>query len=193
MRRSDPQAGGAAPRVVITGFMGAGKTAVARGLARLLACDALDLDEFITEREGRGPRALIDEGGEAAFREIESRALRAALEEGGACAVALGGGAWASGRNRAAIKAAQDCFTVWLDAPFDLCWERIGILSAVDGGERPLARERERALSLYDERRALYGLADARVEVADEDDVLSVAGRVLSSARVYGKRREEKS
>lgn len=180
------------PRIVITGFMGAGKTTVARELARSLACEALDLDEFIKAREGRGPRALIDEEGEAAFREIESRALGDALRTE-ARVIALGGGAWTIERNRAAVHAERDCFTVWLDAPFDLCWKRIGILSADDDGERPLARERERALSLYDERRALYGLADARVEVADEDDVRAVVGRVLSSARVYGERREEKS
>ncbi len=179
------------PRIVITGFMGAGKTTVARELARSLACEALDLDEFITTREGRSPRALIDEEGEAAFREIESRALGVALRMKGTHVIALGGGAWAVERNRAAIGAARDCFTVWLDAPFGLCWERVGIQVGDEDGERPLAREHERARTLFDERRALYGLADARVEVGATDDVRAVAERVLQSARAYGERREE--
>ena len=178
-------------RIVITGFMGAGKTALARELARVLACEAVDLDEFITAREGRSPRELIDEEGEAAFREIESRALAGALATKAARVVALGGGAWAVERNRAAVRAEPDCFTVWLDAPFELCWERVR--TAAEGGERPLARERERARALYDGRRALYGLADARVEVGAADDVRAVAECVLMLAKDGGEAPGEKS
>lgn len=190
MSRTPPQT-----RIFITGFMGAGKTTVARELARALACEALDLDEFIEAREGRSPRALIDEEGEAAFRDIETRALRAVLETERARVVALGGGTWAFGRNRALIEAGPHRFTVWLDAPFGLCWERIRIPPGEGGDDRgrPLARERESALALYDERRALYGLADARVEVAAEDDARALAERVLKSARDWGERLGEKS
>jgi shikimate kinase len=182
-----------APRIVITGFMGAGKTTVARALASLLACEALDLDDFITGREGRTPRALIDEEGEAAFREIESRSLGMALETKAARVIALGGGAWTIERNRAAIEAERDCFIVWLDAPFELCWERVGTAAGDDDCGRPLARERARALSLYDLRRKLYGLADARVEVGAEDEARVLAERVLTLARDYAELRKEKS
>ncbi len=178
-------------RIVITGFMGAGKTTLARELARVLACDAVDLDEFITAREGRSPRELIDEEGEAAFRAIESRALGVVLATQAARVVALGGGAWTIERNRAAVKAEPGCFTVWLDAPFELCWERIAVPAGGDGG-RPLARERERALALYDERRSLYGLADARVEVGAGDDVRALAECVLMSAMDDGGPRKGK-
>ena len=179
-------------RIVITGFMGAGKTTLARELARVLACDAIDLDEFITAREGRSPRELIDREGEAAFRAIESRALGDVLVTKAARVVALGGGAWTIERNRAAVKAEPDCFTVWLDAPFELCWERIAV-PAGDDGERPLARERGSARALYDERRTLYGLADARVEVGAGDDVRVVAECVLMLAKDDGEPRGGKS
>ncbi|MBA3243308.1 MAG: AAA family ATPase [Acidobacteria bacterium] len=179
------------PRIFITGFMGAGKTTVARELARVLACEALDLDEFITTREGRTPQQLINEEGEAAFRDVETRALGVALEKGEARVVALGGGAWTIERNRAALNAGPDCFTVWLDAPFELCWRRVGVPFG-EQHERPLARSRVRALSLYEERRSLYDLADARVEVGSEDDVRAVAERVLMSAKDYGELRKEK-
>src|SRR5438270_333739 len=72
-------------RIVITGFMGAGKTTVAVALSRLLGCASLDLDDLITAREGRPPQQLIDEDGEAAFRECETLALREALASDEAC------------------------------------------------------------------------------------------------------------
>ena len=168
-----------APRIVITGFMGAGKTAVARELARSLGCGALDLDEFIAEREGRGPRALIDEEGEAAFREIESRALGDALKTK-ARVIALGGGAWTVERNRAAVAAEHDCLTVWLDAPFELCWERI---TGERGGEgRPLGREREAARRLFEERLASYRLAAFHVRVTVGESAAQLAERIIAAS-----------
>lgn len=169
---------GLARRVVITGFMCAGKTTVARELAKRLGCSMLDLDELITSTTGRTPRALIDEDGEAAFRAVESAALRRALEEHTERVVALGGGAWTLERNRALI-AEHDCLTVWLDTPFDLCWVRI---EGEGGGEaRPLARDRDGARMLYDERRAAYGLAALRVRVEEGRDAASVAAEIAGA------------
>ncbi|HKC62661.1 MAG TPA: shikimate kinase, partial [Pyrinomonadaceae bacterium] len=110
--------------IVITGFMAAGKTTVAASLARKLSCSMIDLDEFITGREGRTPQEIIDEDGEQHFREIENKALRDALETKRARIIALGGGAWMIPANRARILE-HNGFTVWLDAPFDLCWRRV--------------------------------------------------------------------
>ncbi|HEX8188598.1 MAG TPA: shikimate kinase, partial [Pyrinomonadaceae bacterium] len=110
--------------VVITGFMGAGKTTVGRALARLLGETFVDLDDAVEEFEGRAPRELIDGEGEDYFRAAETRALRRVLEGGAARVVATGGGAWTLPRNRA-LAVAHGCLSVWLDAPFDLCLRRI--------------------------------------------------------------------
>ena len=150
-----------APGVVVTGFMAAGKTTVGRALARLLGCAFLDLDEVVAAREGRTPQQLIDEAGEAAFREAETSALSAALEGDERKVVALGGGAWTLERNRELVRA-RGFVSAWLDAPFELCWERI---REAGGADRPFARDLERARRLYDERRASYSLADLRVGV----------------------------
>ena len=97
--------------LVITGFMGAGKTTVGRALANLLGEAFIDLDDAVRELEGRGPRELIDEEGEAYFREAETRALRRVLERGKARVVATGGGAWTLARNRALV-AEHGCLSV---------------------------------------------------------------------------------
>ncbi|HVS83366.1 MAG TPA: shikimate kinase [Pyrinomonadaceae bacterium] len=148
-----------ARRVVIVGFMGCGKTTVAKELARRLACAMIDLDSFITDREGRSPAEIIEQDGEDAFREIEKRAMSEVLENSKARVIALGGGAWTIEANRALVEK-HDCLSVWLDAPFELCWERI----TSSGTIRPLAPNRERAEALYDSRRPTYCLAEIRID-----------------------------
>jgi len=146
-------------RIVIVGFMGCGKTTVAKALAERLGCAMVDLDSFITDREGRSPAEIIVQDSEPQFREIEKRALKVVLEENAARVIALGGGAWMIEANRALV-AQHDCLSVWLDAPFELCWERI----QSSGTPRPLAPERESAEALYDSRRPAYGLAQIRID-----------------------------
>ncbi|HEY0375323.1 MAG TPA: shikimate kinase [Pyrinomonadaceae bacterium] len=168
------EAGNARGRaVVITGFMGAGKTTVASALAERLGRPLIDLDRFIAAREGRTAQMIIDEDGEPRFREIESQALRDALKTG-AGVIALGGGTWTIERNRALL-AEHGCHTVWLDAPFELCWQRIE--SAVN--TRPLARERGQAQSLYHERRAHYSRARLRLEVKDGMSARAIAELIV--------------
>jgi shikimate kinase len=155
-------------RIIITGFMAAGKTTVARALARQLDCQMIDLDETIAEREKRTVATLIRDEGETNFRESETLMLRIVLENKTWRIIALGGGAWTLERNRALI-AEHDCLTVWLDAPFELCWKRITSEKAT----RPLALDRKRAHQLYEQRRPLYELAAAhvRVESKSEDEI----------------------
>ncbi|HEX8888006.1 MAG TPA: shikimate kinase [Pyrinomonadaceae bacterium] len=156
--------------IIIIGFMAAGKTTVAAALAEHLGCGLIDLDQFIEEREGRSIRAIIDEDGEQKFRKIESAALSDALKSHNSSVIALGGGAWTIERNRTMIDEHHG-YTIWLDAPFDLCWRRIE-----DGiNIRPLARQRAKAHKLYDERRPLYSQAGLRVKVDDSMSAEAIA------------------
>jgi shikimate kinase len=159
--------------IVITGFMAAGKTTVALALACLLNCPVIDLDQLIAESEQRSAREIIEQDGETAFREIETRHLLRALGLGPNLVVALGGGAWTRQENRDLI-AAHSGFSVWLDAPFALCWERI---SAGDTG-RPLAPDREQAERLYYDRRPLYERASFYLNADGETGVDGLASTI---------------
>jgi shikimate kinase len=150
--------------IVITGFMGCGKTRVARELARRLNLVMVDLDDHITKRVGRSPAQLIDEEGEPKFRAIEYANLRNVLEIGEARVIALGGGAWIQEVNRRLIDQ-YECVSVWLDAPFEMCWTRISNSQE----DRPLGRTREQALALYEQRRPVYELANFRIEISEEN------------------------
>jgi shikimate kinase len=140
--------------------MACGKTTVGEALARQLECSFIDLDSQITKSQGRSPAQIIKTNGEAAFREIETLALREVLKNRDARVISLGGGTWTIPANRTLV-ALHKCTTVWIDAPFDLCWYRItGNAKTV----RPLAPNRASAKKLYEARRASYELAQFRVE-----------------------------
>jgi shikimate kinase len=166
--------------IVITGFMAAGKTTVAQALARLLNCRAIDLDQLITAAEERTPKEIIEQDGEAAFREVETKHLREALALEPNQVIALGGGAWTLPRNRDLI-ATHNGFTVWLDAPFALCWQRI----AAGCGGRPLAPNEEQARRLYAERRPFYELASFHLSADGKTSVDGLA-TVIAGAFVKG-------
>jgi len=163
-------------RIVITGFMCAGKTTVARALAARLNCASLDTDAAIVERTNRRIEAIIDEDGEARFRQIETGVLRDCLEHREARIIALGGGVWTLAENRALI-AAHDCLTVWLDAPFELCWQRI----ATSQETRPLARNHDEARALFEARRAFYSRAALHVRVSGDEDATAIAQVIISA------------
>jgi shikimate kinase len=164
-------------RIVIVGFMGCGKTTVARALAERLTCEMIDLDSFITEREGRSPAEIIRANGEPFFREIESLALSDVLQHRDIRVAALGGGTWTIPANRTLI-ALHNCLSVWLDVPFDLCWSRIATSNAI----RPLAPDRESAQRLYELRRDNYQLAAARIPVNESDAPEVLADRILTQS-----------
>ena len=164
---------------MLTGFMGVGKSSVARHLSGLLGCDLVDLDFFIEEQEQRKIPELIDGEGLAAYRELESRHLELALTETGAQIISLGGGTWTEERNRALLKK-HGLTSVWLESSFQHCWRNIRMSKK----ERPLATDKVAARALFDERQKLYALADWHFIIKPEfnsyDIAMQIAEQVFS-------------
>lgn len=146
--------------------MGCGKSAVARELARRLNVVMIDLDDEITAREGQTPAQLITEAGERAFRTIETNTLRELLKTSAANVIALGGGAWIESANRDLIDQ-YNCVSVWLDAPFAICWERI----SASAEDRPLGKTRDDAEARYSLRKPIYALARIHIRVVGNENI----------------------
>jgi shikimate kinase len=110
-------------RLVLTGFMGAGKTTVGRLLAARLNWDFLDLDAYIESRAGLSVPSIFATHGEAHFRQLESAALASALGRN-RLVLALGGGAPEVLTNRLLLEQTPATATVFLDAPFPTLFDR---------------------------------------------------------------------
>ena len=113
----------------LVGFMGAGKSTVARALAKRLHWTAEDIDERIEKRERRDIPTIFRQDGEPYFRSIEQEELIALLQVRGAV-VATGGGTIVNPIAREMML--RDGAVIWLDAPFAIVLDRVPL----DGGGR---------------------------------------------------------
>lgn len=160
--------------VVLTGFMGTGKTTVGRLLAERLGYEFVDTDAVISERHGPIPE-IFERDGEATFRRYE-RELAAELSQRRGLVVSTGGRLMLDPLSAAALGADADVFC--LTAELDTILARV---TAADVEERPLlagADVEERVRTLLDARAAAYAQfdqvpTDARPPEAVVDDILA--------------------
>lgn len=148
------------PNLVLIGFMGCGKSSVGRRLSGLTGHRFVDLDELITQSDGRSISEIFSHRGESYFRDLEQRALEDLV---GVCGIVLstGGGLVLRPANRETLK--RIGIVAWLDADPDILFER-----AMRSGRRPLLQTDD-PKGTFDEllgvRRNLYEMAaDFRVD-----------------------------
>lgn len=132
---------------VLLGFMGAGKSTIARGLDP----DFVDMDAMLKERLGMSIARFFEENGEAALRQVESEILADLLKTDQV--VSTGGGVVISPRNRALLKQNPD--NIYLKADFETLYQRI---SADKDNQRPLFlnNSKEDLATIFKERQAWY-------------------------------------
>src|SRR5262245_57732530 len=100
--------------IILTGFMGSGKSTVGRRLAARLGWRFADLDRLVERRAGLPVAEIFRRRGERAFRRLEHRVIRSLRRKRG-WVVAAGGGAPVYRPSRAALRAAG--LRVWMRAP----------------------------------------------------------------------------
>ena len=145
-----------ADKIYLVGFMGVGKSSVARALGKRLDWKVEDIDARIERTERRDIPTIFRDAGEPYFRAREREALIQLLPERGAV-VASGGGTFVDPANRELML--RDGVVIWLDAPLSTVLGRVP-----SDGRRPLATDRLAMEQLYNERLAAYCLAHFRVD-----------------------------
>ena len=132
---------------VLLGFMGAGKSTIARKIAP----NFVDMDALLEDRLGMPIARFFEEEGEAAFRQVESEVLADLLKTDKV--ISTGGGIVISPRNRVLLKENSD--NVYLKADFVTLYQRI---SADKGNQRPLflKNSKEDLAVIFKERQAWY-------------------------------------
>ena len=158
-------------RVLLTGFMGAGKTTVGRLLAEKLRLPFVDLDAEIEARSGLAVRELFACHGEAEFRRLERQLLVEMLARD-PLVMATGGGTLVDPDNLALAKGAG--LVIWLNPPFAVIARRIGPLGKRD---RPLFPDEAAAFDLYRRRLPAYQRADLQIDVGAAESAPEVAAR----------------
>ncbi len=182
-------------RIVLTGFMGAGKSTVGALLAARLGWTFLDLDAHLETRAGASVPQLFERHGEAHFRRLESSALASVLRHTDVV-LALGGGAPETLTNRLLLEQTPGTLTVFLDAPFATLFDRC-MLQALNPGtgspardaDRPNLRDPKAAETRFNTRHLLYRRL-ARISL--DTSSLSLEGTVpalLQSLQTVGELR----
>jgi len=112
-----------ADRIVLIGFMGAGKSTIGRILAQRLGWQFVDVDAEVEQRYGTSIAEIFAAHGEAEFRRRESVAIARALGQK-QTVIALGGGAPEELTNRLLLEQTPETRVVFLDAPFPVLFDR---------------------------------------------------------------------
>jgi shikimate kinase len=147
-----------ADKLYLVGFMGAGKTSVARALGRRMGWRVEDIDHRIEAHERQRVAEIFARHGEAYFRGLERSVLQELLPQRHVI-IATGGGTFVDPDNRAAMLA--DGAVAWLDVPLERVIERVPA-----DGRRPLASDRTQMEQLYARRGAAYSQAHVRIDAS---------------------------
>jgi len=138
-------------RIVLTGFMGSGKTTIGNLLAGRLGWTFLDLDAHIESRTGLSVPDIFALHGEPHFRRLESSALASALGKHNTV-IALGGGTPEVLTNRLLLEQTPATATIFLDAPFPVLFDRC----VFQGISRPVLADPALAELRFRQRQPLY-------------------------------------
>ena len=147
-------------RIVLTGFMGSGKSTVGPVLAARLGWRFVDVDEVIEAEAGTKITELFVRHGEAAFRKREHETI-ARLAGGEEMVLALGGGAIETEEVRTLLLGSPGTLLVHLEVELETTLKRC----AGTEKTRPILTDRANLAARYERRLPLYRTAHVSITV----------------------------
>ena len=168
--------------IILVGFMGCGKSTIARVISKQLNYPLLDTDAIITKTAGTSIPEIFKLHGEDHFRDLETKCLAdISSEQSIRKIISTGGGLPLREKNRQLMKSLG--YVVWLQANVDTILKR-----TKNNGHRPLLNvpdPRAEIQSLLDQRKSIY--ADCADLVIQTDDlaIAETAHGIIESARYH--------
>jgi shikimate kinase len=150
--------------IILTGFMGAGKSTSGALLAERLGWRFADSDALVEARAGMTVAEIFERQGEPVFRQMEAEAVREAAGSDH-LVLALGGGALESAATREFLSTLENCRLIFLEAPLDTLMDRCA--GQPNAPVRPVLRDRDRLAERWQARLPLYRQAHLTVGTAD--------------------------
>ena len=169
-------------RIVLTGFMGSGKSTVGPLLAARLGWRFVDVDDVIEAEAGAKITELFSRHGEAAFREREHEVI-ARLADGMELVLALGGGAIETEPVRTLLLESAGTLLVHLEVELETTLQRC---SGTEG-MRPILADRANLAARYERRLPLYRLAHVSIRVDGLTPEEAVAAIVEAAHSMQGR------
>ena len=159
--------------MIIIGFMGSGKTTIAKHLQDHMFKEVIDLDDEIKVLAGKSIKEIFADDGEESFRKLEYKALTKYLSED--VIISTGGGIISYDQSYKLLNSQKQHKIFFLNAPFDNLYDRIQ-----NDTNRPLGNQsRQKVLDLYLSRLDRYkGIAD--YEISTEETIESSVYEILS-------------
>lgn len=159
--------------IVLIGFMGAGKSTIGRLLADQLQRSFVDVDDFLTQKQGQTPSDIFATVGESAFREMEHDALVEILANDDQI-IASGGGIVENPANQALLSGAE---VIFLTAEFATILPRL-----LADDTRPLLQRHttQSFYALFTARQAKYAAFATQQVWVDGKTPARVAAEILT-------------
>jgi len=156
-------------KIIISGFMGSGKSAVAKKLHELYGYSFVDLDQEIEKKEKLKINDIFTTKGEKYFRRVERDILSDVLDRD-VDVIALGGGTLNNTFLLDLVLSYKNCY--YLKTKFETLWKRI------HNTDRPLVKEgHDRTLDLFNFREKYYNLLHHTI-ISDDSSIKEIAEEI---------------
>jgi shikimate kinase len=111
-------------KIILIGYMGSGKSTIAKLLSKTMQYEFLDLDEIIEKEQNASVSTIFEQKGEVFFRKLEHQVLKRILQSESNMILSLGGGTPCFTNNQELLKQENIC-TVYLKTSIDKLYERL--------------------------------------------------------------------